>query len=463
MKKISIKLGKKILKANLPENTKILSIIPPKSLDDPALSIQRALINSIGSPGLDQIIEQKLKKNPEAKAVIVISDNTRPVPYKGESGILWPILEKLLAHNIPKEKIFILVATGTHRPLSDQELREMLDTRVFDYRIPIKNHNCRDKNNLTYLGKTMRGSSVYINRGYMAADIKILTGLVETHFMAGASGGRKSICPGLIGEESIYIFHGAPMLASPNARDLIIDDNPCHQEALEVAKKAGADYIINVTLDQDFKITGVFAGNLEKAHEQAVKQIKKYVTISLDKKYDIVITHAGFVGINHYQAAKAGVVAIPALKTESKLIMIANNTDIDLIGSKNYRKVLPLLKSMGAEKFTHLILSPKWKFIPDQWQVQMWARLFNKIPQESFIYYSPRISPDDYKIIPGVDGNIFLPATKRYKGDIKIIAQVVDKALKKAINEFNIKGKKKITLAYLADGPYGILEKNIDC
>ncbi|MEE8564172.1 MAG: lactate racemase domain-containing protein, partial [Atribacterota bacterium] len=257
MKRISIELGKEIIEVNLPDNTEILSTEQPKPLDNPAFFIQKALIDSISSPSLDQIIEQKLKKNPQVKVVVVISDNTRPVPYKGKVGILWPIIEKLLAKNISHSRILILVAAGTHRPLSEKELREMLDPRVFDYRIPIKNHNCRDKNNLAYLGKTNRGSSVYINRDYMEADIKILTGLVETHFMTGASGGRKSICPGLIGEESIYIFHGAPMLASQKANDLIINDNPCHQEALEVAKKAGADYILNVTLDQDFKLTGV--------------------------------------------------------------------------------------------------------------------------------------------------------------------------------------------------------------
>ncbi len=331
MKKIPIKLGKELVEVNLPDNTEILSTEQPKSLNNPAFFVQEALINSIGSPNLNQIIEQKLKNDPRAKVVIVISDNTRPVPYKGKAGILWPIIEKLLTKNISNDRILILVATGTHRPLSEKELREMLDPRVFDYKIPIKNHNCRGKNNLAYLGKTGRGSSIYINRDYAEADIKILTGLVETHFMAGASGGRKSICPGLIGEESIYIFHGAPMLASPKASDLIIDGNPCHQEALEIAKKAGADYILNVTLDQDFKLTGVFAGDLEEAHKQAVKQIKKYVTIPLDKEYDIVITHAGFVGINQYQTAKAAVVAIPALKPNGKLIMIANNNDKDFL------------------------------------------------------------------------------------------------------------------------------------
>jgi len=460
MKRISIKLGKETVEVNLPDNTEILSTEQPKPLDNPAFFIRKALENPIGSRSLDQIIEQKLKKSPQAKAVIVISDNTRPVPYKGKTGILWPIIEKLLAKNISNDRILILVATGTHRPLSEKELREMLDPRVFDHKIPIKNHNCQDKSNLVYLGKTSRGSSVHINGDYMEADIKILTGLVETHFMAGASGGRKSICPGLIGEESIYIFHGAPMLASPKASDLVIDDNPCHQEALEVAKKAGADYIINVTLDQDFKLRGVFAGDLEEAQKQAVKQITKYLTIPLDKEYDIVITHAGFVGINHYQTAKAAVVAIPVLKPNAKLIMIANNNDKDLIGSEQYRAILHLLKIIGAKQFNRLILSPDWTFIPDQWQGQMWTRLFSKIPPENFIYYSPRLSFDDYKIIPGVDGNIFLPQPERYKSNFKNAALVIEKAAEAAIKELKSAGQEKIRIVYLADGPYGVPVKN---
>jgi nickel-dependent lactate racemase len=180
MRRISIQLGKEVAEINLPDNTEILSTELPKPLSDPAFFIQKALANSIGSPSLDKIIEQKLKKNPEAKAVIVISDNTRPVPCNGKAGILWPIIERLLAKNISNDRILILVATGTHRPLTEKELKKMLDPRVFDYKIPIKNHNCRDKNNLNYLGKTNRGSSRYINQDYMAADIKILTGLVET-------------------------------------------------------------------------------------------------------------------------------------------------------------------------------------------------------------------------------------------------------------------------------------------
>ena len=120
--------------------------------------------------------------------------------------------------------------------------------------------------------------------------------------------------------------------------------------------------------------------------------------------------------------------------------MIANNNDKDLIGSEKYRAVLHLLKIIGAKQFNRLILSSDWTFIPDQWQVQMWTRLFSKIPPENFIYYSPRLSFDDYKIIPGIDGNIFLPRSERYKGNFKDAAQVMEKAVEISVDELKRAG-----------------------
>src|SRR5690554_5289126 len=332
----------------------------------------------------------------------------------------------------------------------------MLDARLFESGISVRNHDCRDREQLRYLGRTSRGSEIYLNRAYLETDLKILTGLVESHFMAGASGGRKSVCPGLIGEESTYIFHGALILSSPEARDLVLDGNPCHEEAVEVAKIAGVDYIVNVTLDHQFKVTGVFAGELEAAHRQAVEKIKEYVVIPLEQEYDIVVTHAGFVGINHYQAAKAGVVSIPALKPGGRLIMGASTTDLDPIGSPMYRTVLHLLKMIGVDKFMQLLLSPDWVFIPEQWQVQMWARLFSKIPQENLVYYSPQISANDYRLLPGIDGNQFLPEGKRYQGSIRDISTVIENAIQEGMTVLKKAGKNEISIAYLADGPYAV-------
>ncbi|MGE5604340.1 MAG: nickel-dependent lactate racemase [Bacteroidota bacterium] len=453
MKITGLKLGGKTLQLHLPDQTDIFAMTAPKVLTNPAAAIREALDNSINSSGLDHLIRNKLAEKPDFRTVIVVSDNTRPTPYRGAASILWPVVERLLQQGISKDRILVLVATGTHRAMTDAELQIMLDPKIFEIGIEVQNHDCRDETNLVYLGETKRGSRVLINRHYIEADLKILTGLVESHFMAGASGGRKSVCPGLIGEESTYVFHGAPMLASPLACDLSLEGNPCHDEALEVAKRAGVDYIINVTLDHHFQITGVFAGELEAAHSKAVERVKEYVTIPVQREYDIVITHAGFVGINHYQAAKAAVAAIPVLKKGGWLIEIADNSDANPVGSPNYQTVLQLLKLIGSDNFSRLIKSPDWTFIPEQWQVQMWAKVFMKIPMEHFIYYSPQLTERDFGTVPGMDGNVFLPPEQRYRGTLDSIATVVEGAIEAIIRK---SGNSKPSIAFLTDGPYGI-------
>ncbi len=154
--------------------------------------------------------------------MIVISENTRPVPYTGDRGILWPLVRTLLQEGLEGSDITVLVATGTHRALTDSEVENMLDTRVIESGAVVVNHDCRDQKHLQFLGKTKRGTHIYIDDRYLQSDIKVLTGLLESHFMAGASGGRKAICPGLIGEESTFIFHGAEMLSSPKSDDLVL-------------------------------------------------------------------------------------------------------------------------------------------------------------------------------------------------------------------------------------------------
>ena len=433
-------------------NADILSMSKPDVIADPQRAIQDAFVNSIKSPGLQEIIRKKIDANANASAVIAITDNTRPTPYKGESGILLPIVEMLLENGFLAEKILILVANGTHKPLSQKELQDMLDPRIFSLGIPIKNHKSRNDSEIAYLGKTQRGSEISVNKDYLNADLKILTGLVESHFMAGVSGGRKVICPGLVSERTTHTFHGTEMMLHPNVRDLILDENPCHDESLEIAKFVGADYTVNVTLDHAYRLTGVFAGDLEAAHRRAYQKVKEYVSIPIQKEYDIVITHGGFVGINHYQTAKAAVVSIPVVKKDGTLILLADNTDSDPVGSTKYRTCLHLLKLLGTEKFKKLLQSPDWQFVPEQWQVQMWMKVFEKIEMENFVYYAPQFSQEDYAWVPGTDGNTFLPKEKQYKVQKENSVHMIQNIIQTKSRQ----SSSKIHMAFLADGPYGI-------
>ena len=432
-----------------------------RPLADPAREVERALDQPLGCATLEAIARERLRADPGAGAVVVISDNTRPVPYRGEGGILWPVLRRLLATGLPARRILVLVATGTHAPLPEREIARLLDPRVAEAGIQVRNHDSRDAGQLAHLGRTSRGEEVYLNRAYLEAGIRVLTGLVESHFVAGVSGGRKSICPGLIGERTTYRFHGAEMIAAEGARDLNLEGNPCHEEALEVARMAGADFIVNATLDKNLRLTGVFAGHLEKAHQAAFAHLAGYVRVPCARAYDAVVTHGGYVGINHYQAVKAALAALPAAGPGGRILLVAANTDTDPIGSSRYRSVLGLLTQIGAEAFRRLIFSPDWTFIPEQWEVQAWARVLEKVGPEGLTYYSPQMSAADCRYLPGVDGNRFLPESWRYRREPANVQRVLDAFLREAGADCGRRLGREPRVAFLADGPYGILTAGV--
>jgi len=271
MQEIIFDLGLTRFPVQIPDYADILRMGRTKTIPNPKEAILDALRSPISGPPLSEITRKKLQSNPSARAVIVISDNTRPVPYSGESGILFPIIEEMIRAGLPPGQIRLLVATGTHGAMDERELRKILDPRILALNLAVISHDSRNEHNMMKVCRTEYGGEISVNRHFIESDIKILTGLVESHFMAGASGGRKSICPGLISEASTHALHSGPILDSPYARDLILNGNPVHEEALKIARAAGCDMVVNVTLDSAFKLTGIFVGGLEEAHKKALR------------------------------------------------------------------------------------------------------------------------------------------------------------------------------------------------
>lgn len=440
----------------LPEHTFTIKMQAPKVLDNVSQAILDSFENPIASKSLTSIAQEKLAKNPQAKAAIIISDNTRPVPYKGEEGILLPILQTLFAVGYEAKNITILIATGTHRLMSQGEIAKMVDERVLTSGVRIVNHDCKDEGNLVYLGESSRGTRIMVNRLYVEADLKIATGLVESHFMAGASGGRKAVCPGLIGEGSTFVFHGVPLMADPASRDLNIEGNPVHEESLEVAKFVGVDFLVNVTLDHAFHVTGVFSGDLDKAHLAAVAKISETVKVPSPKAADVVITHGGFVGINHYQLAKCAVASLGVLKKDGYLVIIADTTDEgNVVGGINYRTTLALLKLQGAKGFLRTIGSPDWTFLPEQWQVQMWAKVFDRIEPDHMILYSPSLDEIWWPALPGINGKRFLSEADQNNPGPDCFAKMVAGTIQYIEKETRKKAE-DLSIVYISDGPYVI-------
>jgi len=444
----TLEFGAETLHLRLPAGTDLLSLPEDPPLADPAAAIQEALRAPIGTPALAEIVRARCAQRADATAVVVVSDNTRPVPYQGPEGILEPILGVLRAEGV--RTIEILIATGTHRPLGEAELRKLLPVSVFDSRIRITNHVCTDPAILRTIGRTARGTEVTINSHYLDADIKILTGLVEPHFMAGASGGPKSVCPGVVGEAVTHVFHGPDLMGHARSTSLVLDGNPCHEESLAVAEMAGVDFIVNVTLNGAKRVTGVHAGDVRAAHRKAVDHILRTGAIAIPHEYDLVITHAGFVGINHYQAAKAAVEAAKAVKVGGTMVLAANHTDVDPVGSANYRRVLPQLGTLGVDGFTRRIQEPSWTFIPEQWEVQMWIRAFRMLGAfERLIYCAPQLTGELFRArgIPGQDGGLGLEATSGRDLAERMVQTAIDRHHAHAPNA---------RTAVLLDGPYGV-------
>ncbi len=441
--------GRCRIPVQLPEQTHILSMGKVEPLARPAEAIREALKAPIGMPPLIELVRSRLSIKPDATAVVVISDDTRPVPYTGESGILFPVLQEIIDAGLPPKRIRLLVATGTHHGMSESALRRFLDPRIFTLGIPIHNHDCCRSDELICIGRTGVGGDIYINRWYDSSDIKILTGLVESHFMAGASGGRKSICPGLLAERSIHILHGGPILASPLAADLVLEGNPVHSEALRVARMAGCDLIVNVTLDSSYRLTGIFVGDLEKAHNAAVEELKTYAGIPVDRQFDLVVSHAGFVGINHYQAAKGALACIPVLEPGGMCVLGGFHPDTDPIGGANYKAMMRLLGEMGPDNYLEAILDPEWTFVPDQWEAQMWARLFRVIPPKNLIYATLDIEGADFDWLPGTDARTIMPSARNLEA-------LITGAVGFAVDKLTERLGRMPSVAVLRDGPYGI-------
>src|SRR4030066_518327 len=204
---VPLEFGRNVLEILVPRHCVELSMKEVPVLLDPKTALEAAFSHPIGSPTLEEIIRRKGKPPEEISVAITVSDITRPVPYKGETGILPPLLRRLESSGIKKEKIRIIVATGMHRASTDEEKVEMYGKEVVE-QYTILDHDCENNDLLESIGTTQRGTHVYVNRDFYVADLKIATGLVESHFFTGISGGRKSICPGLVDVKTIQKFHG---------------------------------------------------------------------------------------------------------------------------------------------------------------------------------------------------------------------------------------------------------------
>jgi nickel-dependent lactate racemase len=365
---IELAYGKKGVLVDVPDTNlvKVMRMQSSEPVQDPPIAVTKTLLQPIG---FEHSLFDMAKEH--HSACILICDITRPVPNK---IILPPILKTLNAAGIQNDNITILIATGIHRPNLDDELIELVGPEIAK-RYNVVNHYSRDLESHSYLGKTSRGTEVWIDKRFVEADFKIATGFIEPHLMAGFSGGRKLVVPGISSIETMKYMHGPKIMEHPLSCEGRIEQNPFHEEALEIANMTQVDFIVNVALNEKREIIGIFSGHLEKAHAEGVKFVRKVVRDTLPEPVDIVITtSAGYpLDTTFYQAIKGLTAATPVVKKGGSIILAAQCENG--LGSEEFASLATDARDL--ETIIEELVSER-VFVIDQWQFEKFAQARRK-------------------------------------------------------------------------------------
>jgi nickel-dependent lactate racemase len=408
-----LEYGRSGLDVELPDRNVVACVQyrPAEPLTDAEAAVRDALERPTSSPPLRDLATGR------RNACVVICDVTRPVPNR---ILLPPILETLEASGIPRREILLLVATGLHRPNVDDELIDMVGREIVEnYRI--ENHHGQRRDEHTYLGQSARGVPVWIDSRYIQADLKVTTGLIEPHLMAGFSGGRKLICPGLAGLETVRVWHGPDFLEHPNACTGCLDGNPVHEENTAIGRMAGCDFIVNVVIDAQRRVLRVVAGDMEAAFCQGVAFARTAIAAAVAEPVDVVVTtSAGYpLDTTFYQSIKGMVAALPLVKPGGTIILAASLAEG--IGSPEFEQLFA--ENPTLDGFMERLLSKKY-FLMDQWQLEELAKVRR---QARVKVVSDGLSPEALRrlfVEPAVSVEAAVAETLREYGPQAMIAVV---------------------------------------
>jgi nickel-dependent lactate racemase len=280
------------------------------------------------------------------------------------------LLRALLEAGLQTDQICVLVATGLHRPNEGQELEELVGDPWVLRTVRVENHFARNDADHVLIGTTRAGTVVRLDRRFVEADLKIVTGLVEPHFMAGYSGGRKVIAPGVAHAETITTFHNARFMADPRAENCVLDGNPLHREQLEIVRMLGRVLAVNVVIDEYRRVSFVNYGEVVASHLQAVEFIRGFAQVPVARRFKTVVTSAAGYPLDktYYQTVKGMVAPLDILEAGGNLIVVSECSEG--MGSTEYIDAQRRLLKLGAEGFFRDIGRKSHAEI-DEWQTQM--------------------------------------------------------------------------------------------
>ena len=421
-KEVKLLYGKNGITLNIQDDWNANIIRKPLMpiIDDISGEVNKALNNPINSLSIDKI-------SSKGKSVcILVCDITRPVPNK---LFLKQIIIKFINAGISADNILIIIATGLHRPASQDEINEIIGSSWVLKNIKIENHFARDDSMHKNIGTTKQGNIVKLDKRFVDADIKIATGLVEPHFMAGYSGGRKVIAPGIAHADTITTFHSARYMENPNATSCNLINNPLHEDQLEIVNMIGQVYAINCVIDEERNLSYINFGEIISSHMKAVNFVSSFAKVKCNNSYNTIITSAAGAPLDgtFYQTVKGMVTPLEILKKGGDLIITSECSEG--LGSEEFIASQKKLLEIGPNKFLENILKKDFAAI-DEWQTEMEIKSLIK---GNIFLFSEGLSEKD-KLYTGV--NI-----------INNIAKTIDESIKRHNNN---------NIAIIPEAPYVI-------
>lgn len=325
MAEFEIPYGKSHLTFHLPDEVDVQVIAPPQAAaaEFPLTLVEAALEQPLGLAGLEAFVGAR-------SVAIAVNDKTRPVPH---DLLLPPLLRRLEEMGIPPDRIDLLIATGTHPVMSEDEYIKVLPQEILE-RYAVFCHDGKDPSSLVSLGQTSRGTPVWINRRYMEADLRIVVGNIEPHQFQGFSGGVKSAAIGLAGQITINCNHA--MMTDPNARLGFYKGNPARQDVDEIGQCIGVHLALNAILNEHKQIVHVLAGEPNQVMQAGIPLARQVCQVPVEAPFDMVIASPGGhpKDINLYQAQKG--LAHACLVTRPGGIVILAAACPEGAGSQSY-------------------------------------------------------------------------------------------------------------------------------
>lgn len=383
--RIRLAYGETGLEVELPgDRTTVVEPAYRPGAADPEKLLRTALRGPVSGPPLREIVRERYR--PGQTVAIAMCDGTRAQPRH----LMIPAVLEELEGLVDPADVRVLVATGTHRGNTADELRAMLGDETYEA-VTVINHDARDAASLVDLGIHGAGVPVQLNRAWVDAGVRITTGFVEPHFFAGFSGGPKLVAPGLAGLDTVLTLHDARRIGDPRATWASCEGNPVHDDVRAVVAAVGrVDFACDVILNADQQVVDAFGGELFAMHRAARSAAREVAMCPVPQPYDVVVTtNSGYpLDQNLYQAVKGMSAAANVVRDGGTIVCAAECRD----GFPDHGAFREVLASEPSPQALLATIAGRERAIPDQWQVQLQARIQ---ATARVVVHTSHLSPQD--------------------------------------------------------------------